>query len=322
MDPTLYKNVTVPRGFTYRHYHSPAAPGKPTLLFLHSFPTSSYEWHRQIEHFQPQGYGIFAPDYLGAGESSKADDIEAYTFVALAHDIVHLLDAAQVDNVVGIGHAWGSVVLSRLCSLYPEKLRGCVWLGLGHTPVFSGINDLARAIASENGDVPGYWSWFAEEDAYLACEKNIDSFIQLIYPVKLELWDEWLMPEGKTKEWIEGNRQSERPQWLTEEEYNTMRDILVRSGLKSRNIYYGNAFSNANNESDSKIPQEAMAVQRPALFIAATRDVVCLASVGKLAMARYAPHAKVVEIDVGHWLQFEASDQVNQEVGIWLNTLL
>ena len=106
MDPTLYKKTTVPRGFTYHYYYSPAAPGKPTLLFLHSFPTSSYEWHRQVEHFQPQGYGIFAPDYLGCGESSKPDNVEAYTFVALGHDIVYLLDVAQVDTVVGIGHVW------------------------------------------------------------------------------------------------------------------------------------------------------------------------------------------------------------------------
>ena len=75
------------------------------------------------------------------------------------------------------------MVLSRLCSLYPERLKGCVWLGLGHTPVFSGINDLARAIASENGDVPGYWSYLAEEDAYLACEKNVSRFVGSLKPL-------------------------------------------------------------------------------------------------------------------------------------------
>ncbi|KAH9894807.1 alpha/beta-hydrolase [Cubamyces lactineus] len=323
MDPTLYKKTTVPRGFTYHYYYSPAAPGKPTLLFLHSFPTSSYEWHRQVEHFQPQGYGIFVPDYLGCGGSSKPDYVEAYTFVALGHDIVHLLDVAQVDTVVGIGHVWGSVVLSRLSSLYPDRFKGFVWLALWHIPVFSGVKDFARSIAPAIGDVPGCWTYLGEENAYLACEKNIDSFLQLLYPVAPEIWPEWLIPAGKTKEWIEGNRQAGRPQWLTQEEYATMRDILVRSGLKWRNIYYSTAFSNANHESDSReIRQEAMAVRRPALYITATRDIGCLASIGKTVMAKHAPHAKIVEIDAGHWLQFEATEQVNRELEVWLDTLL
>ncbi|KAH9894808.1 alpha/beta-hydrolase [Cubamyces lactineus] len=305
MDPTLYKDVVVPRGFTYHYYHSPAVPGKPTLLFLHGYPSSSYDWHRQVAYFQPQGRSH-----------------SALAFVALAQDIVDLLDAARVGKVVGIAHDWGSVVLSRLSSLHSERFEGFAWLALGYMPVFSALHTLARAMSSMKSDVPGYWSFLAEEDTYLICEKNIDSFIQLVYSVTPETWVEWLIPEGKAKEYVEGNRLTGRPHWLSQEEYNTIRDILVQAGLKSRNIYYTTAFSNANIQSDSKIPQEAMAVQRPALFIAAARDVVCLASVSKTVMAQYAPHAKVVEIDIGHWLQFEATEQVNNELEVWLDTLL
>ena len=78
----------------------------------------------------------------------------------------------------------------------------------------------------------------------------------------------------------------------------------------------------ADHVHTAEIPREAMTVQRPALFIAATRDVVCLPSLGKIATVKYAPHAKIVEFDVGHWLQFEASDEVNRELEVWLDTLL
>ena len=54
-------------------------------------------------------------------------------------------------------------------------------------------------------------------EAFVLIRLQIDSFLQLVYPASLELWAEWFMPEGKAKEWIEGNRQAERPKWLTEE---------------------------------------------------------------------------------------------------------
>ena len=56
------------------------------------------------------------------------------------------------------------------------------------------------------------------------------------------------------------------------------------------------------------------------MFLAAMRDAVCVPAVGKSAMAQFAPHAKVVEIDRGHWLQFEATEQVNKELEAWLGS--
>ena len=71
MDTSLYKDVKVSRGFNYHYYFSPPVSGKPTLLFLHGFPSTLQDWARQIRYFQPKGYGILAPDMLGAGGTSK-----------------------------------------------------------------------------------------------------------------------------------------------------------------------------------------------------------------------------------------------------------
>lgn len=38
-------------------------------------------------------------------------------------------------------------------------------------------------------------------------------------------------------------------------------------------------------------------------------------------MAQYAPHATIVELNVGHWLQLEETERVNLELEKWLDTL-
>lgn len=106
MDASLYKTTAVSRGFTYHYYHSPAATGKPTILFVHGFPSSSYDWRRQVEHFRPQGYGIIIPDILGVSGTSKPDNADAFRFALVARDIVDVLDTEGLNAVVGIGHDW------------------------------------------------------------------------------------------------------------------------------------------------------------------------------------------------------------------------
>lgn len=106
MDSALYKDTTVSRGYTYRYFHSPAALGKPTLLLVHGFPSSSYDWRRQVAFFQPKGYGILVPYLLGAGGTSKPDSADAFRFALIARDLVDVLDAERLETVVGIGHDW------------------------------------------------------------------------------------------------------------------------------------------------------------------------------------------------------------------------
>lgn len=106
MDTSFYKQLRVLRGLDYHYYYSPPVSGKPTLLFVHGFPSSSQAWHRQIQHFQPRGYGILAPDILGAGRSSRPLDPKAFRMNLLATDVIEILDAEDVGKVIGVGHDW------------------------------------------------------------------------------------------------------------------------------------------------------------------------------------------------------------------------
>jgi len=106
MDPSLYKTLTVDRGFTYNYYYSPASDSRLTLLFLHGFPASSFDWHRQVSHFKAQGYGIIAPDLLGAGKTSHPEDYTQFNATRMAGDIINILNKEKVEKVVGVSHDW------------------------------------------------------------------------------------------------------------------------------------------------------------------------------------------------------------------------
>lgn len=106
MDPALYKNFTVSRGFKYTYYASPAKAGKPTLLFCHGFPSTARDWRCFVPFFQTRGYGLIVPDMLGYGGTDKPTDPAAYLSRAMSRDLVDLLDAEGVDTAIAIGHDW------------------------------------------------------------------------------------------------------------------------------------------------------------------------------------------------------------------------
>ncbi len=106
MDQSLYKDFVTSRGFTYHYLSSVGDVSKPVLLFLHGFPSTSYDWKHQIGFFKEKGYPLIVPDMLGYGGTSKPVDAMDYRHRLIAQDIVEILDNEKVARVVAIGHDW------------------------------------------------------------------------------------------------------------------------------------------------------------------------------------------------------------------------
>lgn len=102
----FYKDIRVSRELDYHYYFSPPELGKSTLLFLHGFPSTSHDWHRQIVYFQQRGYGILAPDMLGSGQTSRPLNSKEFRMNLMAADIIEILDAEGLKQVIGIAHDW------------------------------------------------------------------------------------------------------------------------------------------------------------------------------------------------------------------------
>lgn len=104
--PAISKSTSLANGTTYAYVDIKPKGQKPCILFLHGFPSSSYDWRHQISFFADLGYGILAPDLLGYGGTDKPADVEAYRLKKMCEDVVSILDTEGIDQVVGVAHDW------------------------------------------------------------------------------------------------------------------------------------------------------------------------------------------------------------------------
>ena len=133
--------------------------GDPIVL-LHGNPTSSYLWRNVIPELMASGR-VIAPDLIGQGDSEKLSASEgpgrcifevAYEYLA---GLLSELDAEQ--NVVLVGHDWGSALGFHWARIHPDLVRGIAYMEALVSPVqWSEWPEAARGIfqgfRSEKGE--------------------------------------------------------------------------------------------------------------------------------------------------------------------------
>ena len=100
------------------------------IVFLHGNPTSSYLWRNVMPHLGDHGRCI-APDLIGMGDSDKLDEVEpgSYRFVEHRRYLDGLLDALGVsDNVVLVGHDWGSALAFDWANRRRDRVKGVAYM--------------------------------------------------------------------------------------------------------------------------------------------------------------------------------------------------
>ena len=95
-------SLEIPSGRKYRYVFYPARD-KPYILFIHGFPSSSYDWRRQFQYFSKRSYGIVAPDLLGYGGTDHPD-IDSFRLKNMAQELIDLLDCLRIETVLGVSH--------------------------------------------------------------------------------------------------------------------------------------------------------------------------------------------------------------------------
>jgi soluble epoxide hydrolase / lipid-phosphate phosphatase len=132
--PDHCKTFKAPSSSTcYSYLHIPPSSSNPTVLFLHGFPSSSYDWRHQIFHFSSLGYGVLVPDLLGYGATDKPHDPAAYKGKKMAAEVIDILDHEKLDKVHAVGHDFGSHLLSRVVNYFPSRLHSCTFIAVPYT---------------------------------------------------------------------------------------------------------------------------------------------------------------------------------------------
>lgn len=132
--PQYSKHLSLSTTHTYNYVYIPTNKAPlPTILFLHGFPSSSYDWRHQISFFAAHGYGVLAPDLLGYGGTSKPAAVEGYKTKKMAAEIAEILDHENLTRVHAVAHDTGCILLSRLVNYFPQKIHSCTFLAVPYS---------------------------------------------------------------------------------------------------------------------------------------------------------------------------------------------
>jgi pimeloyl-ACP methyl ester carboxylesterase len=125
-------------------YREAGAPGKPKIVLLHGFPSSSHQYRDLIRSLSDR-FHVIAPDYPGFGNSDTPDPTKyAYTFDNLAAVTEKFLAAKGFDRYGLYVQDYGGPVGFRVVGRHPEALE---WLivqnsnayEVGFTAVWDGL---------------------------------------------------------------------------------------------------------------------------------------------------------------------------------------
>jgi hypothetical protein len=100
--------------------------GRPHGSSLHGFPQTWWEWQRVIPILVQAGYRVIAPDYRGAGNSSRPAG--GYDKRTMAGDIHQLLrEHLQIDRPVAmVGHDIGLMVAFAYAEMFSDEVSHLV----------------------------------------------------------------------------------------------------------------------------------------------------------------------------------------------------
>lgn len=108
------------------HFEVRGPVDAPALVLLHGYSDSGFSFSR-ILPLLPADRRIIVPDLRGHGRSSQPP--AGYGMDTLAHDVLALLDALDVESAVVLGHSMGSLVAQRFAVLAPERVEALVLVG-------------------------------------------------------------------------------------------------------------------------------------------------------------------------------------------------
>ncbi|GAD96888.1 epoxide hydrolase, putative [Paecilomyces variotii No. 5] len=313
--PDISKKTTVSDGTSYAYIRIPAANAtKPTFLLLHGFPSSSYDWRRIVPKLKEDGYGIIAPDLLGYGDSDKPEEVEAYAIKRMADHVAEIvqIEGLSLSRVIGVGHDWGSGLLSATALAHREIFSGLVFLAVGYTPPGPFDIDQINAITEKALGYPanGYMKFFVEDTAASVIGANLASFTSLVYPTVPEVWKTDMGPLGAAKKWITSGKVTPPPPWLSQEELDTHTRILQKGGYTGPLNWYKAAARGINQEFVSKFTtDESKSLDIPSLLVTATYDCACPPQFQKPRTEQYLRKSRTEQLDCGHWIPLEKADE-------------
>ncbi len=259
-------------------------------------------------------YTVAALDVRGYGQSSRPQEIAAYTIRNLTSDVAAAIDQLGDGRAILFGHDWGAPIVWNTALLYPNKVAAVAGLSVPYIPRGPvAFIDIAKAAYKERFF---YQLYFQEQGvAEEEFEADIPVALRKVYfaisgAAPLNKWLEHKPSDAKL---LDGMTDPEPfPEWMSEKDLQLYIEAFQAGG-------FGGPL---NRYRAQKIDFQEMAdfagkpVTQPSYFVAGERDAVRAFVPG---MDLYANPAigctdfrgSVILPGIGHWVQQEAPAETN-----------
>ena len=221
--PENTATITLESGLTYTtvFFPKPKDSTKTTILFLHGFPSSSYDWYNQITYFSDKGYGVIAPDLLGYGGSSSPTSLEPYALKSMSSDIVAILKHCNIldERIHIVGHDFGSILLGTLIGYHSNLALTTSFLAVPYQhPGMKVDMELMKQITEKalGYELFGYRRFLWRDESTEVIEAHKESFFTVNYASHHVLAEHFL-PPGKLETFLRADQRAPLESWVTQE---------------------------------------------------------------------------------------------------------
>ena len=295
----------------------------PLVIMVHGFPESWYSWRHQLTALAKAGFTACAIDVRGYGRSDKPHPVEAYSFEAIAGDLVGLATALQPGSpAVLVGHDWGAPIVWNTALAHPDLFRAVV----GMSVPFSGVplrpfTEIYHEHFTSKGRY--FYQHYFQEEGVAEAEAEADprDFVhRMMYSICGDVppGDYWDKPLGAN--FLDGLPDPVPVDWLSDADLDFYEAEFTHSGFRGPLNRY------RNHQRDFEWQQNfsGQVIEHPALFIGGDRDPATYlfkAIADPVAMMKLtAPYSEGhILPGCGHWTQQEKPEQVNRLLIDWLS---
>jgi pimeloyl-ACP methyl ester carboxylesterase len=242
----------------------------PTLVLLHGYPQTSYEWFGVMPELA-RHYTVIAPDLRGAGGSSAPRG--GYDKVTMAEDVRQLLvSLGRSKHVNVVGHDIGTMVAYAYGASHPRSVRK---LALTEAPI---PDKTVYTYPSLTPRGPGFWNFGFFNLRNGLPESTIDG--------KERGWVAGFM------DWLTVNKSA-----ITRKDTNVYAQALRRDGHLRASFEWFRAFRTDN------VDVATMAKTKLHMPVLAVGAQYSLGKTVAKQARRYATHVQgAVVKDSGHWI--------------------
>lgn len=263
-------------------------------IFVHGSALRTDLWHYQMDGIR--GHRLVFYDLRGHGRSHPKGDLD-FTIQNLARDLEAVMDDAELEEAVVVGHSVGGMIALQLCALRNEwlgsRLKGIVLCNTTYRPVYDTsvggavVSKLERIIRHPLDAVAG------QHDRIERLRKIVRPTDQLFFAVAYAAFG-----PGASAKQID---------FTYDMTADTSADVI---------------FDLVKCYRDYDVTDVLQEVTIPALVIAGTHDRLTIAGASE-HIAQYLPKAELEILEgCGHMTMLERHDEFNDMVGRFLDDVL